>query len=300
MLTKISQNPYVRLGRLDKPAGFLFLAFPCLWGCALGPISYEKLQWIFLFLAGAFFLRSAGCVINDLFDADIDVHVKRTQDRPLAQGELSRKKAFIFLSVLLFLGLLIFFKLSPLAQRVSLCAFTVAVVYPLAKRFFILPQLILGLAFNSGVLVAVAQLSPPLFWSAVPWLLYLAGIFWTLTYDTFYAMQDRMDDRRLGLHSSAILFGHNLKVALMCFCVCAYGCIFAVGYFLQKSGVYFVFAGVFMLENLSNIHKMDMGDPFEEEMSNELRLLLKDTTPLWDHVFKKSLWFGLGVLLLML
>ena len=264
MMRDFVLKPFFNLIRFDKPIGSILLGIPCLWGVALCSSSVgvqRSLLWGGIFLLGAVLLRSAGCIINDLFDARFDRDVERTKERPLASGILTKTQAFFFLVFILLGSLFIFINLTHEAKIFSLIAFAIAVVYPLMKRFFPIPQFVLGLAFNSGVIVAVAQLRPELLWSPSPWLLYVAGIFWTLYYDTVYAVQDMKDDEKLGLYSSALFFKNHLKQALSIFCGGMIFCVFLAGIYLQADLWYFI-ALIFMILDVGYVlYKMDLRQP---------------------------------------
>jgi 4-hydroxybenzoate polyprenyltransferase len=211
--TRPPLSAYVRLTRLDRPTGVFLLALPCLWGVALqAPSLNRALAYSLLFAFGALIMRSAGCVTNDIWDRKIDARVARTKGRPLASGELSLRQALALLAALLCLGLAVLPFLNPLAVLLSFAAAGMAGIYPLSKRFLPVPQAFLGLTFNAGVPIASAAVS-----GAVPlsaWLLYAAGVFWTVAYDTVYANQDKKDDAEIGIRSAALLFGRRNKEAV--------------------------------------------------------------------------------------
>ena len=196
---------YYRLTRMDKPIGALLLLWPTLWALWLAGRGHPSLANFIVFVAGTFLMRSAGCVMNDLADRRLDPHVKRTAQRPLATGEVSAGEAVrlaLFLSVVAFV---LVCTRNGLTVLLSLPALFLAASYPLTKRFFPLPQAYLGIAFGFGIPMAFAAET-----GTVPlqgWALLIANIFWTIAYDTEYAMVDRDDDIHLGIHSSALLFG---------------------------------------------------------------------------------------------
>lgn len=204
---------YASLTRLDKPVGALLLLWPtltALWVAAEGVPSALLLA---VFVTGTFLMRSAGCAVNDAADADFDVHVKRTAQRVVARGLITRREALMVAIALAAGAALLLPLLNTAALRLAIIAVAIAATYPLAKRFFPIPQLYLGLAFSFGIPMAFAAVlgSVP----AVGWLLTLANAFWVLAYDTEYAMVDRDDDERLGLKSSAIFFGRFDVIAVM-------------------------------------------------------------------------------------
>lgn len=196
---------YARLARLDRLVGVWLLLLPCWWGVALAGGLAGDLDLYLLFALGAVVMRGAGCTINDLFDRDIDRQVARTRTRPLAAGALSLRQAVGFLAVQLALGALVLIQLPRLAIELGLGIMVVVIIYPLMKRVTWWPQLFLGIAFNIGVLIGFAASSQTLTLPA--WLLYFAGICWTLGYDTIYAHQDKEDDMRIGVKSTALRFG---------------------------------------------------------------------------------------------
>jgi 4-hydroxybenzoate polyprenyltransferase len=206
---------YIRLTRLDRPIGIWLLLWPTLWALWIAANGEPSLRLALIFIAGTVLMRSAGCVINDLADRNLDLHVKRTRDRPLAARRLSPYRALTLFGVLVALALLLVLQLNAATIRLSLIAAALAVSYPFFKRFFPLPQFYLGLSFGWGVPMAfAAQLGH------VPragWVLMLAAVLWAGVYDTFYAMVDRDDDVRMGVHSSAISFGDMdlLLIAVM-------------------------------------------------------------------------------------
>ena len=195
------------LVRLNKPVGIFLLFWPCAFALAF---FQAPLFFYGLFFLGALVMRSAGCIINDLWDMRIDADVARTRDRPLASGKVTPFQALCVLAVFLVMGLWILLQLPFQAIVVGLATLPLVVLYPLAKRFVVWPQVVLALTFNAGVLVAAATLGQP-----VPWLLYAACVVWTLAYDTLYACQDRVDDACLHIHSGALLFGDSVKPVVM-------------------------------------------------------------------------------------
>lgn len=202
-------RPYARLMRLDRPIGTWLLLLPCWWGVALASPRFPSLWLMFLFAAGSVIMRGAGCVVNDLYDRDIDRQVERTATRPLASGEVKPWQAIVLIVLLLTLGLGILLLLNRPAVMIGFGSLFLVFTYPLMKRLTWWPQLFLGFTFNWGALVgwaAVAgHMAPPVWW------LYSAGIFWTLAYDTIYAHQDKQDDERIGIKSTARLFGKTSK-----------------------------------------------------------------------------------------
>jgi 4-hydroxybenzoate polyprenyltransferase len=200
--------PYLLLARLDRPIGVWLLFLPGMWGILLaGPGSREAVRLIVLFAIGAAVMRAAGCVVNDLWDRDIDRKVARTASRPLASGMLRPRQALVFLAALLLAGLGILLQLNGLAQALGAASLLLVGLYPLAKRVTWWPQLMMGVTFGFGAPLGYAAAAGRLdaAWAA----LYGAAILWDLGFDTIYAHQDREDDALVGVKSTARLFGHR-------------------------------------------------------------------------------------------
>ncbi len=202
---------YALLMRLDKPVGIYLLLWPTLWAIWIASEGKPDLLVLFVFIAGVILMRSAGCVINDYADRDFDAHVKRTADRPLAAGRVSTREAIILSASLALVAFGLVLLMNSLTIKLSFVAILLAASYPFIKRFTHLPQFYLGLAFGWGIPMAFAALQnsvPP-----IAWVLLLANIIWAVIYDTMYAMIDREDDLKIGVKSTAILFGeHDLMI----------------------------------------------------------------------------------------
>ncbi|MBM4123853.1 MAG: 4-hydroxybenzoate octaprenyltransferase [Nitrospira sp.] len=194
-----------RLVRLSSQAGTWLLALPTLWGLTLAAGGRPPFSLLVIFLLGSFLMRSAGVVMNDLADRSFDRQVARTQTRPLASGALSPSQALAVVMALVSLAALLLLFLNRLALFLSPVALLLAALYPFSKRLFHIPQAVLGMAFGWGVIMAWAAVRNEL--AAPAWLLYGSTICWALAYDTIYALQDRDDDRKIGVKSSAIFFG---------------------------------------------------------------------------------------------
>ena len=209
-------RPYLQLSRYDRPAGFWLLGLPCLIGLALTRIGVGfapgDALLALLFAIGAVAMRGAGCTYNDILDRDIDAKVARTALRPLPSGAVSLRQAWAWLLVQCAVGLLVVLALPDFAKLVALGAIPMVALYPLMKRITWWPQIWLGLTFNWGVLVAAAATRGAITQADV--LLYGALIFWTLGYDTIYAIQDREDDALIGVRSTARRFGDQIKPAI--------------------------------------------------------------------------------------
>ncbi|MFT5001407.1 MAG: 4-hydroxybenzoate polyprenyltransferase [Paracoccaceae bacterium] len=216
-------RPYLRLSRADRPAGTWLLLLPCWWGLGLavaadptGPTWADA--WIFVACAiGAFLMRGAGCTWNDISDVDFDSKVARTMSRPLPSGQVTKRQAVVWMFVQLFAAFAVLLTLNSAAIALGIIALVPVVIYPFAKRFTWWPQVFLGVAFNWGALLGWVAHTGSLSWP--PIVLYLAGISWTLFYDTIYAHQDKEDDALIGVKSTARLFAENTKTWLRGFFV---------------------------------------------------------------------------------
>lgn len=216
-------RPYLRLSRADRPIGTWLLLIPCLWGITLAANDGGFRQWdIWLILScgiGAFLMRGAGCTWNDITDRKIDALVARTRSRPIPSGQISVRAALGWMIVQAAIAAVILFTYNTVAIALGIGSLALVAIYPFAKRFTWWPQMFLGLAFNWGALLAFAAHAGAVPASAV--LFYLAGIAWTLFYDTIYAHQDREDDALIGVKSTARLFGSQTKSWLTGFLVAA-------------------------------------------------------------------------------
>jgi 4-hydroxybenzoate polyprenyltransferase len=212
-------RPYLRLARVDRPIGTWLLLFPGWWSLALAaaPGALPDGYVMVLFALGALLMRGAGCTINDIVDRDFDRQVARTATRPLASGALSLQQALVFLAIQLGLAFLILLQLEPLAIKLGVLSLLLVVAYPFMKRITWWPQAFLGLTFNWGALLGYAAVTDSLAWPPV--LLYAAGFFWTLFYDTIYAHQDKEDDALIGVKSTARYFGDRTRSWLTGFAI---------------------------------------------------------------------------------
>ena len=207
---------YVQLTRLDKPIGILLLLWPTLWGLWLAARGVPPLKELVVFIAGTVLMRSAGCAINDYADRDFDRHVERTANRPLTSGQMSGKEAVGVAVVLAVLAGGLALMLNAAAIQLAFVAAFLAGSYPLFKRFFAIPQAYLGIAFGFGIPMAFAAIRGEV--PALAWWLLIANVFWTIAYDTEYAMVDRADDLKIGICTSAITFGRfDVAAVMLCF-----------------------------------------------------------------------------------
>lgn len=231
-------DAYARLMRLDKPIGILLLLWPTLWALLIA--GNGKPDWIvvMIFVTGTVLMRSAGCVMNDIADSQYDGLVERTQHRPIPSREVSKKEAYVLAVVLSLVAFGLVNLLNILTVKLSVLALFLAMTYPLTKRFFVMPQAYLGIAFGFGIPMAFAAISnniPP-----VAWLLLLANVFWAIAYDTEYAMVDREDDLKIGIRSSAITFGRfDVLAVMLCYAV-TLALLALAGYWLLMGTAYYI------------------------------------------------------------
>jgi 4-hydroxybenzoate polyprenyltransferase len=239
-------QPYALLMRLDRPIGTWLLLLPCWWGVALASEGGLALGLLALFALGAVAMRGAGCIVNDLWDRDLDARVERTKARPLAAGTVTPSAALTLLVGLLLIGLLVLVQLPPAAILAGFAVMPLVILYPLAKRVTFWPQAVLGLAFNWGVLVGALAIMPDL--DAPMLLAYAGGVFWTLGYDTIYAYQDVRDDETIGVKSAARALGPRAKLGVAVF--------YALAYLLLKTALLAkgVTYGSFILLHLALAH----------------------------------------------
>ncbi|OGA31838.1 MAG: 4-hydroxybenzoate polyprenyltransferase [Betaproteobacteria bacterium RIFCSPLOWO2_12_FULL_64_23] len=247
---------YEKLMRLDKPIGTLLLLWPTLWGLWIASGGRPGWMMVWIFCLGTLLMRSAGCVMNDLADRNFDAHVKRTRDRPLAAGLVSVKEALWLAAALTLAAFFLVLALNRLTIGLSFVALALAASYPFTKRFVAVPQAYLGVTFGFGIPMAFAAVSGILL--ALCWWLLLANIFWVLAYDTEYAMVDRDDDLKIGIRTSAILFGHY-DVAAVMLCYAAMLAVFVIIGMKLHFGLYYylglVAAGFIMLYHYSLIRE---------------------------------------------
>lgn len=203
---------YAELTRLHRPIGSLLLLWPTWWALWIASNGVPDWKTLAVFTAGVLTMRSAGCAINDYLDRDVDRHVERTRNRPLARGAIRPAEALVICVLLLMASLALVLTLNRRTQELAVVGALLAVTYPLGKRLTHLPQVYLGLAFGWGIPMAFAAVQdkvPP-----IAWLLLIGNVFWTVAYDTFYAMADRADDIRIGVKSTAILFGDDDRLII--------------------------------------------------------------------------------------
>lgn len=218
---------YHRLMRTDKPIGALLLLWPTLWALWLATPGVPPLPILLVFVAGVWLMRAAGCVINDYADRKFDGHVKRTASRPLPGGAVTEREALTLFALLVIVSFLLVLTLNAMTIALSVAALALAWIYPFMKRYTHLPQVVLGAAFGWAIPMAFAAVSESLPLSC--WLMFLANILWAVAYDTQYAMVDRDDDVKIGVKSTAILFGRYDKLIIGIFQACVVALMVMIG-----------------------------------------------------------------------
>lgn len=237
MINKSTLIGFTQLMRLDKPIGTLLLLWPTYWALWLAADGLPDWKVFVVFSMGVYLMRSAGCVINDFADRKIDGQVERTKNRPLATGVVSSKQAIALFFILLVLAFLLVLNMNNLTIGLSFAAVALAACYPFMKRYTHLPQVVLGAAFGWSIPMAYAAQSNAL--PAVCWWLFGANLAWTVAYDTFYGMVDRDDDLKIGVKSTAILFGRYDRFIIALLQVITLGCLWQVGELKQLGISYF-------------------------------------------------------------
>ncbi|MDB1122687.1 4-hydroxybenzoate octaprenyltransferase [Vibrio algarum] len=260
---------YWQLMRMDKPIGSLLLLWPTIWALLLAAEGFPQLDVIVVFVLGVVFMRSAGCVINDFADRDIDGHVKRTEQRPLPSGKVKPFEAIILFLALALSSFLLVLTMNSLTVKLSFIGIALAIIYPFMKRFTHLPQLFLGLAFSWAIPMAWAAQANEL--SSPVWLLFIINALWTVAYDTQYAMIDRDDDLKIGVKSTAILFGRFDKAIIGLLQLLTLFLFIVLGSWLNLGTIFYwgilVSAGFFVYQqNLIKQRKRD--DCFKAFLNN--------------------------------
>ena len=228
---------YARLMRIDKPIGTLLLLWPTLWGLWIASNGHPHPAVLLVFVLGTVLMRSAGCVVNDYADRDFDPHVERTRERPLASGKVTKKEALILAAALALTAFVLVLSLNRLTILLSFAALFLAASYPFTKRFFAIPQAYLGIAFGFGIPMAFAAEMGSV--PTVAWIILAANLFWTVAYDTEYALVDREDDIRIGIRTSALTFGrYDIFAVMLCYAIMLAILAF-VGIELQRGAFYY-------------------------------------------------------------
>lgn len=240
--------------RLDRPIGYILLFYPiCFSIFAFSDLNLKIVSLLIIFLIGSIVMRSAGCIINDLLDRDIDNKVRRTQNRPLVSNSLSIKNSIILLIVLLIIGLIVLTQLNLPSIILALVIVPLVFLYPLAKRHFFLPQFVLAFTYNWGCFIGWTSLESPSSFKEIS-ILFLSLVLWTIIYDTVYATQDEDDDRKLSLKSSALLFGKYKLVILNFLIILMYSLLMLFGKNLGFNFLFFIFLTLQLILNLLDLN----------------------------------------------
>jgi 4-hydroxybenzoate polyprenyltransferase len=260
---------FIQLMRLDKPIGIYLLLWPTLWALWIAGKGSPSLLNIAIFVIGVFLMRAAGCVINDYADRKVDGHVKRTEQRPLVSGKVSSREALVLFAVLVAASFLLVLLTNTTTIWLSFGGLALAACYPFMKRYTYYPQVVLGAAFSWGMPMAFTAETGDL--PAAAWLLYIANLLWTVAYDTYYAMVDREDDLKIGVKSTAVLFGDADRVIILTLQGLALACLMLAGARFELGGYFYlgllVAAICFAWEFWSTRHR-DRGACFKAFLHN--------------------------------
>lgn len=225
---------FIQLTRMDKPIGIYLLLWPTLWALWVAAKGVPSLSNLLIFVLGVILTRAGGCVINDFADRKVDGHVKRTEQRPLVSGKISSKEALVFFALLMGVSFLLVLCTNTPTILLSFGGLALAATYPFMKRYTYYPQVVLGAAFSWGMPMAFTAETGSV--PAAAWLLYIANLLWTVGYDTYYAMTDREDDLKVGVKSTAILFGDADRVIILTLQGLALVCLLLAGSHFELGG----------------------------------------------------------------
>ena len=252
-------KPYTQLARIDRPIGTWLLLLPCWWGLALASATWPAPEFLALFAIGAMVMRGAGCTLNDIADREFDARVARTASRPIPSGKVSVTQAFAFMAVLSLIGLIVLLQFNSFAIFLGMASLALVAVYPFMKRITYWPQAVLGLAFNWGALMGWAVVHAELALPAV--ILYAAGLFWTLGYDTIYAHQDKEDDLLVGIKSTALRLGDATRPWLAFFYAITVVLLAIAGYLVKLAWPFYLVLGLAALHLVWQIAAVAIDDP---------------------------------------
>lgn len=227
---------YLRLSRMDRPIGTLLLMWPCLMALWFAAGGMPDIKVLVIFVIGVVVMRACGCVINDYADRNLDAHVERTQSRPLASGEISSKEALIVFVVMALFAFCLVLLLNPLVVKLSVVGIILTIIYPFTKRYTNMPQMFLGTVWSWSIPMAYAAQTGTV--PAEAWWLFAANWCWTVAYDTMYAMVDRDDDLKVGIKSTAILFGKYDRQIIAAFQFAALACFIIAGLIAERGVIY--------------------------------------------------------------
>ncbi len=262
---------FIELTRLNKPIGFMLLFWPCVWGLTLayyhdpffgfyfnvGTILY--LKYLILFFLGSVLMRSAGCIVNDIVDRDLDKKVKRTKKRPISSGKISVSRSLVYVIILCLIAFSILLQFNLKTIILGLGSMFLAFSYPFMKRITYWPQLFLGLTFNWGVIMSWTAITNSI--SIIPIILYIAAIFWTLGYDTIYGLQDIRDDEIIGVKSTSIKFKNNVKI-FVGICYSLFVLLILIMFFMIEANKFtLLFSLPFIISFFNQIKKLKTDKP---------------------------------------
>jgi len=269
-------NLFFELTRLKRPIGYMLLFWPCAWGLTLAYDFSNNLNnyffYLSLFFLGSVLMRSAGCIVNDISDKDLDKKVERTKDRPIASNKVSIKLAIFYTVILCSLAFLVLINFNKLTIILALGSMPLAFTYPLMKRYTYWPQLFLGITFNYGLILGWTSMTGQI--NIIPIIFYLGAVFWTLGFDTIYGFQDIKDDEIIGIKSTSIKFKKNPNLFLIiCYSLFIIA-IYIVGYFMNFSLIFYismviVIFHLFFLQ-LYNLNYKDPKNCFKVFKSNNM------------------------------
>jgi len=257
-------NLFIELTRLKKPIGFMLLFWPCAWGLTLAYDFSSSLKtyffYLILFFLGSVLMRSAGCIVNDIFDRKFDKKVFRTKDRPIASGKISVKLGLFYASILCLVAFLVLINFNFFTIIIALASMPLAFTYPLMKRLTYWPQLFLGITFNYGLILGWTSINAEI--NLLPLIFYFGAIFWTLGYDTIYGFQDIKDDEIIGLKSTSIKFKSNPIIFLyICYTIFLLS-LLMVGYLNEFNNIYFIFLVIIIYQMyILQIKKFNSSEP---------------------------------------
>tara|TARA_Y100001958_G_C21192589_1_gene520475 strand:- start:655 stop:1521 length:867 start_codon:yes stop_codon:yes gene_type:complete len=276
-------NLFIDLTRLKKPIGYMLLFWPCSWGLTLAYDFSENLKhyffYLLLFFLGSVLMRSAGCIVNDIFDKEFDKKVSRTKNRPIAAEKVSVKLGLFYAIILCFFAFLVLINFNLFTIFLALASMPLAFTYPLMKRFTYWPQLFLGITFNYGLILGWTSITENL--NIIPIIFYFGAIFWTLSYDTIYGFQDIKDDEIIGLKSTSIKFkGSEKKFLITCYFILVLSLILG-GYFSEFGLFYFIFLII----------------PSIHIILYQMRIFDQNNPDKCLRIFKSNNYFGLIILL---
>ncbi|MDJ0675436.1 MAG: 4-hydroxybenzoate solanesyltransferase [Calothrix sp. MO_167.B42] len=269
----------IRLLRWNKPEGRLILMIPALWAVFLAGSGKPPLPLVGTIILGTFATSAAGCVVNDLWDRNIDPQVERTQNRPLASRALSVKVGIVVAVVAMACAAVLAFYLNSFTFWLCVAAVPVILLYPSAKRVFPVPQLVLSIAWGFAVLISWSAVTKTI--SLPTWLLWGATVLWTLGFDTIYAMSDREDDRRIGVNSSALFFGDYVPIAIGVFFVGTIGLLAGLGIVTNLHFAFWIgltIAAMGWIWQVSNLSKPELPNP------------------IYGQMFRQNVWIGFVLL----